>query len=314
MSSKYLIGLNQVLSWLFGAMALVIIVLLPIASLDVLNSVDLNDSENYSITPNDATLDGKDYTRVDINLVSLSELGQSAAIKVSGHRTCSANCSDYTDIVTFFAISKKDPTRESFPVTEAIIIPDGSSDFSKDFNFPVDGKFVLYPFDTYKIGVGITVERILLDKSNRLLSPEEVSRQYSIKLNESLLKMEVSAFKPVEPSVVKPKLATFDYAYSGIINFQRPLFIKIIDTIIMALVTFLALYTVIFMPFEPVAVNGGTVIFGLYGARTLVLGGYPSDTTLIDAIFLIVIAISILVLLIKAVLKFHHDRILNVLK
>jgi len=314
MPSTYSISINRLLFWICGIIALAIIILLPIASLDVINSVDLNDAEDYFLTPKNASLNEKEHTRIEINFSSLNELGQSVSIKVSGHRSCNKGCDDHSDNLIVYSASKKDTSNESLPIGETIALPNGTGDFTKDFSFPVDGKFVTYPFDTYKIGIGIVVERTLSDKSIHILTPSELANEYSIRMNESLLKMEVSLFESISPINVKPKLASFDYTYAGIFELQRPLFIKIIDASIMVLVTFLSLYTVLFMPFEPVVVNGGTVIFGLYGARTLILGGYPSDTTLIDAIFLIVISLNILVLLVKAVFKFYVDGKMTLLK
>jgi hypothetical protein len=74
-----------------------------------------------------------------------------------------------------------------------------------------------------------------------------------------------------------------------------------------------SIYTMISRPFDQLVINAGAVILGVYGARSLILSGFPADVTLVDTIFALVVLYNLLALTIRGMNHFHRGAYLRIL-
>lgn len=125
------------------------------------------------------------------------------------------------------------------------------------------GSVLTYPFDYYHIGLGVVIERTGADNKPKVLTPEETKGQLLITLDEQIARLHMTDLRVIDPKTVKPAKADFEYANAVIMNFERPVFLKIVVTILVLLTVMVALYTMVTQPFDQLVLNAGAVILGI---------------------------------------------------
>lgn len=102
------------------------------------------------------------------------------------------------------------------------------------------------------------------------------------------------------PTLLDPRAyAGGRVAYDSVaaLSFTRPAYLQILAVDLTLLVVISAIYAVIFRPFEQIIPTVGGVILGVWGVRSLLVGGYPPDSTGVDlvleaAVFLVLLIVG----------------------
>lgn len=296
------------------ALALVVGVLgsIPSALNSILGDIRHPDHEFLEITPKDLSPAGT-YSRLEVAVFEVDEVAHTVSMLISGYHFCAEDCADYTDRIVFYQIDLNDSKSNSMPSSESVTLPHSGAEISAKITLPLRGSVLTYPFDSYHIGLGVVIERTKADKKTKVLTPEETKGQLLITLDEQIARLHMTDLRVIDPKTVKPAKAEFEYANAVIMNFERPVFLKIVVTILVLLTVMVALYTMVTQPFDQLVLNAGAVILGIFGARSLVLSGFPSDVTLIDTIFSIVVLYNLTVLIFRGMNHFHRTGNLNIL-
>jgi len=284
--------------------SLIILGLLPMAIQSIIKDIKGLASEQQFFT---ADLDdrGQHFTDLDLSIKEIDEMGQIATVEISGERSCVSPCGTFTDKVTFYGINAQTKDQRSHSKNATIIIPDENVPISAEIKLPFTGRQFLYPYDTYTFGVGVTIERTFVDKTPKLLTSTEIADSFEVSFSENVSRMELKSFKKVDGASFKPRNVKEPYLIAGIAEFERPVHLKIIVTMVVLMVVLVSVYTMTTRPFNELILDVGAIILGIFGARELVIKDFPSDTTLVDTIFGVIVLYNLAVVVFRSIPHFY---------
>jgi hypothetical protein len=289
------------------------VITFPWAIASVIDDVIHPPSEkNLPFTPADIQPSAS-YTQLHIDVIGLDEINREATLRVNGFHVCDKDCGTYTDRAIFYQVDENDAQQDSLPASASIVLPSNAAEVTTKITLPVRGNLLTYPFDEYKLGLGVVIERTGADKSVKILTPDQTKGQLIMTVSEHIPRVDLGNLKPVDPKSVKPKRAPFDYAYVQILNFNRPPYLKVVVMIVALLSVFVTIFTMTTRPFDQLVLNAGALVFGIWGIRSLVLGNYPAEATLLDSLLTTVVLFMLLTLAFRGMNHFHRTGGLRLL-
>jgi len=270
----------QVSFWAVTLVVLAIILLVPIAVIDLFDNV-IKPSEDsvYSIAADVPPAPA--YSRMHLDVLALDEVQKLATVRVSGFHFCAQNC-DYKDKVIFYSISADGKGADGLPPSESITLPATSGEFGARFQLPIASNLIRYPFDRSALAIGVVLQRISADNKTTTVLPAEAKNQLFVTLQEQIPRVKMNRPKAIDPQTVQPTKVKADYIYVSKMEFYRPVYLKILVVFIVLLITIAAIYAAILRPFDQLIINAGALVLGIYGIRSLTVGSYPTDTTIVD--------------------------------
>lgn len=239
----------------------------------------------------------EDYTEIELAFKDLNVVTSSMGIEVSGYHQCSKNCDDHSFRLHISSFTSKSDGLNAVPVTEMITIPKGNVEFSKIIRLPVLGTLSLFPFDKHHINISIAVERLDQNGSTFLISNSE---HLHIIGSEELQRLHltrndiISDYTKIN-SVHTPTLAFTSY-------FERPFYVKFLAPITIILLIITSLATVLSAKMANLMTGSTGIIFGVWGARALVIGDLPPESTFADVVFMMIVLVSLMIVIFKLAL------------
>ncbi|WP_284944024.1 hypothetical protein [Acidisoma cladoniae] len=249
------------------------------------------------------------YNRIGIKLTHIDEVGNRATIQVSGYHYCIGNCSHTRDRLLVSAYQAQGRNAVSVPTSATIDLPSDDSEISSTIVLPIDGQITLYPFDTYALRIGVAVERTQTDAQGQTRSFIDSSGQKGslmLSFSETIPRLDASAPRAVDPVQATPARAPYRYASAFEVTLSRPLYTKVVVVVLVGLILMASVLVVLLTTFHDLVLNIGATILGIWGARALLLGEFPPDTTLIDLILLGTIVFVMLGVGVKSLYYFGH--------
>ncbi len=284
---------------LFGA-----IILAPFAIVSAMREIVANGSAADSVTVGAVSPDAADFNVIDINLRKIDEVESVATLRISGFHGCQGSCKEQRERLLFSAF-RTDATGATLPTVAAVDLPGSAQEVEKKIDLPIQGRPMFYPFDTYEMAIGVGVERVLDDGSHVYLDPAKDRGSLAISFDEDASRMAATTPVTLDPAAVSPRLAPYKYMSAFRITLHRPLYLQYTVLLLAGLVVIASLYTAFIHDFRQLVLGTGTIIFGLWGARTLLIGAFPPDVTVLD---LCLAVTAILVLLCAAGRSVAHFR------
>jgi hypothetical protein len=284
--------------------SLVILGLLPFAVQSIIKDIKGIASEQQFLTK-DLDDRGQHFTDIEISLKEVDELSQVATLEISGERSCVAPCGAFEDKVTFYGINDQTKDQRSHSKSASIAIPDANVPISTEIKLPFTGRVFVYPFDKYTFGVGINIERTYTGQPAKLLKKDDIENNFEISFSESVSRMELKSFQTVDGAAYKPRNVTDPYLFSAIANFERPMHLKIIVTMVVLMIVLVSIYTMATRPFNELILDVGAIILGIFGARELVIKDFPSDTTFVDTLFGLIVLYNLVVVVFRSISYFY---------
>ena len=260
----------------------------------------------HEITAIDDTLT-EPYTQLKITVLSMDEVNHVATYQISGFHHTHAKVPGYKEKLSVYAIDYDDAQGTRIPTSFSVDVPVNGQEFSSKFTLPLRGNIMFYPFDEYHLGLGVAVQRIYGDTVVQYLNTQQTRGHLEIMVQEQIPRTDLKEYKVLDPKTMMPKKSEFVYSNAAMIILNRPAYLKLV-VIFVAFLTFaLALFTMITRPFDQLVLNAGALILGVWGARTLVLGGYPPDVTLIDTFLTATVLFMLLGLTVRSINNFHRQ-------
>ncbi len=265
------------------------------------------EERKFPFTPSGVALEPT-HTKLHVDVVSIDEPNRLATLRVNGFHTCNdeVKCGSYKERVIFFSVDEEDTQSEVVPASAVVEIPSSSEEVSKRITLPIRGNILTYPFDKYKLGLGVVLQREFPDKSVHELTPAETKGKLMITIQEQVSRVEMTDLKSVAPSAVQPLKGEFEYAFVNEMFFARTPHIVIVVTVVTVLSLAVVVFTVVTRPFDTLVMNVGATIFGIWGIRSLTLGGYPPDVTILDFVLTTVVILMLLTLTFRGMNYFHE--------
>lgn len=282
--------------WIVAIIFLTIIVLVPIAVIDLLANV-AKPSENHVYNIAAEVLPAPVYSRLHVNVLALDEVQKLATLRVSGFHFCASECTA-RDKILFSSIGADGKGADGLPPSASITLPAASGEFSTTFQLPIASTLLRYPFDRSGLMLGISLQRVSADNKTTVVPPVEAKDQVFVTLQQQVPRVTMSAPDAVDPQTVQPAKVKADYIYVSDMEFSRPAYLKILVVFIVILSAIAAVYAAFFRPFSQLLINAGALILGIFAVRSLLIGGYPPDATLVDilltaTVFFLLCAIAV---------------------
>jgi hypothetical protein len=113
----------------------------------------------------------RNHTKLHMAFVAIDETQLLASIRVSGHHVCVA-C-DWSDRVLFVSVTQDDLDADGMPPSVSVTLPQSNSEISELIQLPVRGHPIHYPFDSYRLVVGVVLQRLRPNSLPETLSPAD---------------------------------------------------------------------------------------------------------------------------------------------
>src|SRR5215472_2229237 len=116
----------------------------------------------------------RNHTKLHMAMVAIDETQLLATIRVCGHHVC-AGC-DWSDRVLFVSVTQDDLDADGMPPSVGVTLPANSAEISEVIQLPVRGHPIHYPFDSYRLIVGVVLQRIRGDAPPQTFSARRRAR------------------------------------------------------------------------------------------------------------------------------------------
>ncbi|WP_337050041.1 hypothetical protein [Serratia fonticola] len=247
------------------------------------------------------------YTHLTLSFDAIDVVARTVTLSLKGYRHCDAACPAFQDTLIFSAPPERD--NGSVPTSTAIALPSNEAWFDAQVTLPVSGRLRNYPFDDYGLRVGIAVLRTQAGQQ-RYLQEDEDAGAYNLTVDESISGMQLS--RPpalLRAGEITPAHLPYRYFMAFSADFDRPLYMKFFMTLIVSLFSVATLYILASTTFEKIIINTGSVIFGFWATRSLVLGPLPQYVTFMDLVLGLVIVCVLLSIALHAAV--HYRRMIR---
>jgi hypothetical protein len=262
------------------------------------------EGRNYPLATPAASAPG-DGARLHVAVVGLSELQQTATLRVSGYHVCAARC-DWTDRVIF--VAERDEAVGTAP-SASVDVPASGQYINQTVELPVRGHSTRYPFDAYHARLGVVLQRVAPDGSVRTIPRAEAAGQLTLTLQEEIPRMIMESPSLLDPSVAlraDPRRDT--YVVLADLTVDRPLYLRILTVLLVVLVAAASAYAVFMRPLHDLVVNAGALVIGVWGVRSMLVPMPWTWLTSIDLSLSIVIIFLLGAITIRAVFFFLWER------
>jgi hypothetical protein len=278
---------STVAYFIVSALLLCILALLPFAVTSVFSDALEQSATIFEVDPLDT---GQDVsTDIHVQVVAVNEWDGTATLRVSANQSCESNC-PWGDQLLFVSVyGDSSGKRQERPATQTVTLPANVQDVLQTFTLPIYGDPIRYPFDSYRLGLGIAAERILPDGTKQTLTTEEARKYLSITMQGRIPRTKMEAPVVIDPASLVSPVNAEPYAVIELLTFQRPLYLKVLTILLVMLVSAAAAYAVFMRPLDQLIINSGALVLGVWGIRSILLGTSLPGLTAVDLALSVVI-------------------------
>jgi hypothetical protein len=288
-----------------ACMLLAMLVLLPFALSSVLT--DLVDPQPHRVFSILGAGEARDpiHSDLHVDLLDLDDRSQTVTIRVSGHHACPPPCTWATRFL-FVASAENGSEAEGLPPSQSITLPPTNAVVTQEFALPVAGDSLRFPFDQYRLNLGIVIQRIYPDGRVETRTPEQVRGLAFLTLQTHVSRLRMSPPRPTTAEIAGLSADEYLYADVTAVAFTRPLYIKVQTVLLVLLIAAAAGYAVFLRPLDQLLINTGALILGVWGVRAVLLGATtPPGGSAIDLSLSVVVLFLLTAILVRA-LRYHQ--------
>jgi hypothetical protein len=287
------------------AFLLVVVVLLPFALASLLNYMFRPQSNQiYQLIGGSETPATDSHARLHLDFLALDEWSRTIQFRVAGSHICQTKCVD-TDRNVFVASPESGDLAEGLPPSETVEFPPGGQRVTKLVTLPVVGQPLLFPFDSYRLGLGLIAERVSPDGTVQMLSQQEAVGHVFVSLQTHVVRTQMTPPATVTAAAAGLESPDTEYVQVSEITFARPLHLQVLTVLLVLLVIVAAIYAVFLRPLRELVINAGALVLGVWGIRAILLGSSPPGATLVDLVLSMVILFLLVAIVLRA-LWYHR--------
>ena len=270
-----------------GLVVLSLIALLPFALTSVAEDVLDQSVPVYDVTR--ASPAEPIHSDAHLQITSINEWDGTASIRASLHQNCVDRC-PWGDRYIFTSVyGDTEGGDELRPSSTIVTLPATTRDHTEDFKLPIFGDPIRYPFDQYRLALGVIVQRIQPDGSIQTLSTEEARPYVTISIQGRIPRATMSRPLALDPADVPHEGVVEPYVVVEELEFQRPLYMQVLTILLVILVSAAAAYAVFLRPLNELIVGSGALVLGVWGVRGILLGTGLPGVTAVDLSLSVVI-------------------------
>ena len=245
------------------------------------------------------------HTKLHMAFVSIDETQLLATIRVSGHHSC-VGC-DWSDRVLFVAITQDDLDADGLPPSVGVTLAQSNAELSEVIQLPVRGHPIHYPFDTYRLIVGVVLQRLRANNQPQTLSAAEAKGHFFLSLQELLPRQAMANPIMLDRASVRAADDPFEYVEAFEVNFERPRYLRVLAVMLVLLMASAAAYSVFLRPLHDLVLNSGALVLGVWGIRSILTPQNLYYMTAVDLALSVVIIFTLGAITVRALL-FIHDQ------
>lgn len=271
------------------------IVLIPFAAISVLHKLQQPvEGRAYPLVRANGLLG--DSTELNIAATGLDESAQTVTLRVTGFRNCGYFGCAEPERVQIYSVDAAAKGALGTPPSATVDLPQDSSDIDQDVTLPIRGNLVDYPFDRYHLLLGVSFAHLTAKGVAVPFSLRAAEAGFAYTLDDGLARATMAPPKLLDPRRYDSRGVTYESVAA--VSFSRPAYLQIMTLDLTLLIVIAAIYGVVFRPFTQIIPTVGGIVLGVWGVRSLVVGGYPPDSTGVDlvleaAIFLVLLVVGI---------------------
>lgn len=292
---------------------LFILVLLPFAVSSVFADISEQSAPIYVVIPPNPG-DQQVHSDLHVQMVALNEWEGTASLRVSAHHTCDRACpwGDRYLFVSTFGDTAADETGR--PSSEVVSLPATTRDAVQVIKLPIYGDPIRYPFDSYRLGMGIIVERVLSDGTVQTLSPAEARGYISLSLQARIPRAKMDRPVSLDPAGVQNDADIEQYATVELLTIERPVYLKVLTVLLVLLVTAAAAYAVFMRPLDQLIINSGALVLGVWGVRSILLGTAVPGFSAVDLALAVVILFLLVTITVRTLWLLEESTSLRLVR
>jgi hypothetical protein len=261
----------------------------------------------HVVTPAEAAAAEAEATYFNLGIVDLDADTGQITLAVSGNRNCAEACPALD--LTFAALDDDADQRRGLPPSATLTLTPQDRVFSQSVTLPVRGQPSLYPFDQYRLWLGVGGTATQADGTTVELRPENLAGRAVVTFQNRIPDMIMSAPAPIAPEAVSAAADPFGFAAVQALTFERPAYLKVLAVVLVVLIAISASLALFTRGIDELALGFGGIILGVWGVRSVLMPQALSTVTAIDLALSWLILLLLLGLALRAALHFlrHSD-------
>jgi hypothetical protein len=252
------------------------------------------------------------HTKLHMAFVSIDETQLLASIRVSGHHVCVA-C-DWSDRVLFVSVTQDDLDADGMPPSVSVTLPQSSAEISQVIELPVRGHPIHYPFDSYRLVVGVVLQRLRGNAPPQTLSTAEAKGHLFLSVQELLPRQTMSGPFMLDRASIRAADDPFEYVEAFEMGFERPRYLRVLAVILVLLIASAAAYSVFLRPLHDLVLNSGALVLGVWGIRSILTPANLYYLTAIDLALSIVIMFTLGAITVRALIYVHDEADMGLIR
>jgi len=214
-----------------------------------------------------------------ITILSVNDDVGSLTLAVSGNRTCEAGkCPELA--VLLIAYNSDVILRRGLPPSASVKIAENDVAFSDEVTLPGVGWPSKYPFDHYRLRLGVAVSQVVNGTVRYLSTDEAKTGSYGTIQNAT---RDFDMGRPVEVPVQKVITASDSFSPTGVVDIvlQRPAYLQVLAIALVTLITISTMLSLMSRSVGDALVGIGSMVMGVWGIRTVLV---PSGLGVVTAV------------------------------
>jgi hypothetical protein len=265
-----------------GTLMLLFVVLVPFAIGSALaDALGVPETRVFPISPEPRGPAAGTHADLHLVVTALDAVQQMATVRVSGSEICQSNCTS-NDQVLLFSLAQADSGSVAIPPSATVTLPPTATQISQTVQLPVHGQAIRYPFDQYRLRLGVSVQRPQQGGAQQTLPPAEAAGRIFLTIQADVPGVTMTPPITIDPGALGAESDRYQFLYVRQFNFLRPPYLWVLTVLLVLLAAGSAAYAVFLRPLGDLVVNAGGVILGLWGIRSILTTGGPSIVTAVD--------------------------------
>ncbi len=238
---------------------------------------------------------GGETTTLNVAAVTINEVSQVIQLRVSGEHRCVARCGE-VESVQFSSVRANAAGALGAAPSVTVALPRQTGEVNQLVSLPITGNLIDYPFDHYRLVLGVALRIVAPGGSSAAVSPSAAREGLAFSVTNDVPRMTLA--KPRLESVAAPTGATYDQVIT--LTLSRPVYLRVLTVLLILLITLASIYGVLLEPFQRILATIGGLVLGIWGVRSLLVGSYPPDSTGVDLVLEAVILLILLTVIGRA--------------
>ncbi len=239
-----------------------------------------------------------EWTKLNVAAVAINEATQTVTLRISGFHNCPARCAN-VERIHLYSVHANPSGAFGAPPSVVVDLPSDSSEVEQQVMLPMSGDLIDYPFDHYRLLLGVAFSKIGANGEETPFSPAAANNAFSYSIDNLIPRVSFDPPRFLRPSQYDVVGASYDSVAS--IDFYRPAYLRILTVLLTLLIVLATAYGVFIRPFTQIIPTVGGLVLGVWGIRSLLVGGYPPDSTGVDLVLEAAILLLLLTVTARAV-------------